>query len=76
MEVQQGQNDMHCISLCYGDKLYKSVMVCIIFHVLCTHICHGMTAGGMLWGKGVHVMYYRTRSNYCNANMFLSNAVE
>ena len=24
----------------------------------CVHICHGVTVGGMLWGKGVHVVMY------------------
>jgi len=32
MEFQQGQNYMYCILLCCGDELYKSVLVCIIFH--------------------------------------------
>jgi len=61
MEFQQGQNYMHCISLCCGDKLYKSVIVfhCAVvtsctslslyFIVVCTHLsrcdCRGHAVG-------------------------------
>lgn len=46
-----------CISLCYSGKLYKSVVVCIIFHcAVHVHICPGVTVGSILWGKGVHVV--------------------